>query len=209
MEVKPIVGAGESVDIGQAVQNLIKDNISRLSVSFLAEVQEVKENKVIVTQAIKTKENERLAIPSLLVGIPQSNSLKQSMIIKQGDFGLCIVCDRDISGYKQSGGKSEKMSERTHDLMDSIFIPLSLYKSALEENSLASEGDYSITAKGDFSLIGKLLVLKSQNQSLRTLLEELADNISAIVTTGGYNLTPDAQLKFSLWKQKLSQLFKE
>lgn len=209
MEVKPIVGAGDSTDIGQALQNLIKDNLARLNVAFLAVVQEVKDNKVVVNQVIKSKENEKLAIPSLLVGIPQTQSLKQSFKIKKGDFGLCIVCDSDISGYKQSGDKSEKMSSRTHDLIDSIFIPLSLYQSALDNNSLESEIDYTIASKGNLSLIGNLVSLKSQNQSLKTMLEELSDNISAIVTTGGYQLTPDAQLKFSLWKQKLSQLFKE
>lgn len=247
-ELKPIVGAGEATDIGQAMQALIRDNLARLNVAFLAVVQEVKGNKLIVNQVIKSAENKTLAIPSILVGIPQTTSFKQAMKVKAGDYGLCIVCDNDISGYKQSGDKSEKMSNRTHDLIDSIFIPLSLYNSVIDQNSIESEIDFSIatkaklimqsedsasltskaeitigsdkslsinakedlslSAKGDSELVGKLLTIKSQNASLKSMLEELSDTISAIATTGGYTVDPTSQAKLLAWKQKLAQLFK-
>lgn len=225
MEVNQIVRAGDSADIGQAMQNLIQDNLARLNVCFLAKVQSVNGNKVDVVQVMQDKENERLVIPSVIVGIPQSQDLQISMKIQEGDFGVCVVCDCDISGYKQSGDSSQKLTNRTHNLIDSVFIPLSLFKSDLEKSGILANSDFSIEAKGevgiksekdfsieatgDLSLNGKLLVLKSQTASLKTALSELSDYITQIATTGGYTIDPASIAKFNTWKANLDKLFKE
>lgn len=209
MEVKSIIKAGESQDIGQVIQNLIQDNISRLNTAFLAVVQEVKDNKVIVNQVIQDSENERLAIPSLLVGIIQTQNFKQSIKVQSGDFGLCVVCDCDISGYKQSGDKSKKLNDRHHDLIDSIFIPLSLYNSILDQNSILAEDDFLIESKKNLFLTAELLALKSKTTSLKKELEKLSDFISQIKTADGKALDPTSIQNFASWKNGLKNLFKE
>lgn len=208
-EVNQIVKAGDSADIGQAMQNLIQDNLARLNVCFLAKVQSVDKNKVDVVQVMQDTENERLVIPSVIVGIPQSKDLQVSLKMQEGDFGLCIVCDCDISGYKQSGNSSKKLTNRTHNLIDSVFIPLSLFKSDLEKSGILANSDYSIEVKGDLSVQGKLLSLKSQTASLKTALSDLSDYITQIATTGGYTIDPASIAKFNVWKQNLDTLFKD
>lgn len=208
-EVSQIVKAGDSTDIGQAMQNLIQDNLARLNVCFLAKVQSVDKNKVDVVQLITTSENEKLVIPSLLVGLPQSKDLQINLKIAEGDVGICVVCDADISGYKQSGDSSKPMSDRTHNFIDSIFIPLSLFNSNIEKSGIVASADFAISAKGDFGIEANLLSLKSKTASLKSVLGELSDYITQIVTTGGYSLTPDATAKFTAWKQNLDTLFKE
>ena len=47
-----------------------------------------------------------------------------SFNLVEGDQGLLIACDRDISGYLQSASESQPSTVRTHDFSDSFFIPL-------------------------------------------------------------------------------------
>lgn len=209
--IKPIVTMGDDGDLGQAIQALITDNLSRLSTCFLAKVEKVEENKVDVSFVMG---ESKLVIPSILVGIPQATSYKHSMKLQVGDVGLCLVCDSDISVFKESGGGGKPATERYHDIIDSIFIPLSLYQSVLENNSIESEEILSIKAKKDLILQGKLISLKSENASLKEALSKLAEILAGLQTIPAVQgsmltLNPDAIVKINQWKAELDTLFKE
>lgn len=209
--IKPIVTMGDDGDIGQAIQALINDNLSRLNTCFLARVESVEENKVNVAFLLGEC---KIVIPSVLVGIPQSQGLKQSIKLSPDDVGLCFVCDHDISSYKQSGGSGAILSNRKHDLIDSIFIPLSLFNSNLEDNSIKSESAFKIEAKEDLSIKGQLLTLQSENASLKKTLSSLAEILAGLTTipaVQGSNLTlnPDVIVKINQWKAELDTLFKD
>lgn len=115
---------------------------------------------------------------------------------------------------KKSGGAGEILSNRKHDLIDSIFIPLSLFNSNLEENSIKSESAFKIEAKEDLSIKGQLLTLKSENASLKKTLSSLAEILASLKTipaVQGSNLplNPDVVVKINQWKAELDNLFKE
>lgn len=201
--IKPIVTMGDDGDIGQAVQALISDNLSRLNTCFLARVESVEENKVNVSFLLG---DCKIVIPSVLVGVTQSQSFKQGIKLAPDDVGLCLVCDHDITSYKQSGGSGAILSKRTHDLIDSVFMPLSLFKSNLEENLIES--------KENLAIKGKLLTLQSENASLKKTLSSLADilvGLKTVPAVQGSNLplNPDVVAKINQWKAELDTLFKD
>lgn len=203
MMLKPIVGFGDTGDIGQAVQALISDNLSRLNTCFLAKIESLDENKVNVSFVMG---DFKMVIPSLLVGVPQSKSLKLGMKLEVGDTGLCLVCDSDISTFAKTGSGGLSESKRSHDLIDSVFLPLSLFNSQIEENKIESEEDLEIKAK--------LLSLKSENSSLKESLSKLADILAGLKTipaVQGSNLVlnPDVILEINQWKAELDMLLKE
>lgn len=209
--IKPIVTMGDDGDIGQAVQALISDNLSRLNTCFLAKVDSVDENKVNVSFLLG---DCKIVIPSVLVGVTQSKAFQQGIKLAPDDVGLCLVCDHDITSYKQSGGSGAILSKRTHDLIDSVFIPLSLFNSNLEDNSIKSEGTFKIEAKEDLSIKGQLLTLQSENASLKKTLSSLAEILAGLTTipaVQGSNLTlnPDVIVKINQWKAELDTLFKD
>lgn len=209
--IEPIVKFGDDGDIGQAIQSLISDNLSRLNTCYLAKVDSVDENKVNVVFLMG---DCKMVIPSLLVGIPQSKAFLQGMKIEAGDVGLCLVCDKDISVYKDSQSGGKLATSRSHDLIDSIFIPLSLCDSNIQENLIESKEGLSIKAKEVLEIQGQLLTLKSENASLKTTLAKLADILAGLTTINAVQgspltLSPSTISDIQQWKLELDQLLKE
>lgn len=123
------IKAGESQDLGVAIQNLIKDNISGLNTAFLAKVQSLAgENKANISPIFKRDNTSKeVIIPNVLIAQPASKGWAVSYKVEAGDIGLAIVCQNDISTYKSSGSGGVVNTQRTHDKIDSVFLPLSMF----------------------------------------------------------------------------------
>lgn len=123
------IKAGQSQDLGVAIQNLIQDNIKGINTAFLAKVQSVAgDNKANITPLFKRDSRAKeTIIPNVLIAQPASKSWALSYKVEAGDIGLAIVCQNDISTYKNSGAGGLVNTQRYHDIIDSIFLPLSMY----------------------------------------------------------------------------------
>lgn len=198
-------------DVGVLIQALIQDNIDRLQICYIAKVLEVKGNKVNVIPMIG---NSKIEIPSLMVAIPYSSNFNQSMKINKGDIGLCVVCNNDISTYSNSGSGGIPISNRTHDLIDSVFIPLSLYESDISSNSITSNIDYSIESKENLTLKGNKISLKNDNESVKSLLSDLVSILKGLQTIPAVNgsmltLNANSIADLEAWNNKLDTLFED
>lgn len=198
-------------DVGVLIQALIQDNIDRLQICYIAKVLEVKGNKVNVIPMIG---NSKIEIPSLMVAIPYSSNFNQSMKINKGDIGLCVVCNNDISTYSNSGAGGIPISNRTHDLIDSVFIPLSLYESDISSNSITSNIDYSIESKENLTLKGNKISLKNDNESVKSLLSDLVSILKGLQTIPAVNgsmltLNANSIADLEAWNNKLDTLFED
>lgn len=207
----PIVKIGENQDLGEAIQSLIEDNIARLNKCYLAKVEAVNENKVDVSFVIG---EDRLIIPSLLVGIPLNAGLKLSGLIKAGDVGICLVCDNDITAYAQSGSEGKAITKRSHSLIDSIFIPLNLFESDLAKNAISSEAGIEIEAKEVLKLVASQFTLKNESESLKSLLKEFITILKEFKTAPVANgspavLDPSLIAKVAVLENRIEGFFDE
>lgn len=203
MSVENVVKAGEN-DFGTAIQRLIEQNVRGLFVSYLAKVQKVNESTIDI---VLLQNNQSLVIPNVMVALPYSSKgIQVSSVISQNDIGLCIVCDSDITGYKQSGSITSAITARKHDIADSIFLPLSLYNSTISKNA--------ITASDSITIQAETFAIKNSTTSLLTLLNDLVSALTSATTINAVNGSP---LTFSVntiaelnkIKNELSSFFSE
>ena len=125
----------ERDDLGLAIQNLITQNLKNLNTCFLAEIVAINQNKVSVKQVIKSASSEAdLIVNNCLVAFPFSQNWQMQFKLKIGDIGLCLVCNKDISTYKQSGVSSIASTKRFKSVNDSIYLPLSMFKSLANDS---------------------------------------------------------------------------
>lgn len=224
-----IIKGGEDNTLGGAIQNLIDSNIRLINTAFIAKVVNINDNKVDIIDVIKNDETKNnVVIPNIMVGQPLGGNYKIQYPIKINDIGLAIICKKDISTYKKSGKESTANTKRVFNISDSIFIPLSLYKQATIDNNLIignentnininddiniKSSEINLNAKSNLSLQGQLLILKSQNDSLKSVLSNLADLISNLIVdtpqgVGSINVASKQLL--TQWKTALNKLLKE
>ena len=111
------------------IDNAINNNIN---MPFIARVTAVKNNKVDVMPLYTLTFNNLPIQPStyynILVGLPLTGKAYINNPIQVGDIGLCIVTDRDITTYADTGTEGPVATQRRFNKMDSVFIPLSMYK---------------------------------------------------------------------------------
>lgn len=125
----------EQGDLGLAIQNLITNNLKSLNTCFLAEIVAIKANKVSVRQVIKSSTSEAdLIVNECLIAFPYSSGWQVQFKLKTGDIGLCLVANKDISTYKQSGRASIATTKRFKSVNDSIFLPLSMFKTLANDS---------------------------------------------------------------------------
>lgn len=184
--LNPIVKIGEGQDLGEAIQKLIEDNFARLNKCYLAKVESVDDSKVDVSFLVG---ETRLIIPSLLVGLP-SAGIKIASILKAGDVGVCLTSDYDISSYAQSGSGGKPLTSRTHSIIDSIFLPLSLFDSDLSQNLISSEAGIEIRAGEVLKLVASKFTLKNENESLKEILKEFTKILKKFKTAPVANGSP-------------------
>lgn len=217
-------------NIGEAVQSLIQSNLSRLNTSFLALVKEVdtESNRVTIEPIAKKEGEEDFTIPDVLVGYPSCKDMKVSLKLQEGDCGIAIVSDRDITRYKEEKIAGVAPSNRTHFLGDSVFIPLSLVDSVLEKSStefaeytlkssetfsvisgkmmeFQSDDEIKITSTKDLSLVGSKVEIKGQGGTLFEVLDTVITTLisaKTIPAAQGSPLTFDPMIITDLTKAK-------
>lgn len=174
-------------DFGTAIQALIQDNIKNINTAFIAKVESISEDKKKVnisnvitpfSDAGTQSVSKNIVIPNVLIAQPYSSEWQIQFKVGVGDYGLAIVCKDDITKYKDSGGVGEANTARKFDVIDSVFIPLSLFLQSDNENAGFSiknksgdceltfdkNGKLNIVSKGDINIESKgALSIKSAN----------------------------------------------
>lgn len=124
---------GDVKNIGSMVKKIVNDVIDNsINAPFIGRVMAVKGNKVDVTPIYTFTFNSIPVAPviyyNLLVGQQLTGKASVNNPIQIGDIGLCIVTDRDITNYTSTGIEGPLDTQRRFSKMDSIFMPLSMYK---------------------------------------------------------------------------------
>lgn len=151
-----LIQAGDSEDLGLCIQNLIQDNLKALNTCFIAKIVNIKGNKVSITQAIKSDTKEaNVIINDCLVAFPYSSTFQTQFRLNVGDFGIALVNNKDLSTFKQAGRDCIVSNKRYKNINDSIFLPLSLYKTLSNDKDyllISNSGDVLSFDKGAFNL---------------------------------------------------------
>ena len=124
---------GDIKNIGSMVKKIVNDIIdNNINAPFIGRVVSIKGNKVDVTPIYTFTFNSIPVAPviyyNLLVGQQLTGKASVNNPIQIGDIGLCIVTDRDITNYASTGMEGPLDTQRRFSKMDSIFMPLSMYK---------------------------------------------------------------------------------
>lgn len=194
MSFKPIDTSAEQGDLGLAIQMLIQRNLQNFNTCFLAQIVGINGNKVSVTQMIKSNGAEAdLIVNDCLIAYPFSNVWQVQFALKNGDIGICIVLNKDISAYKQSGERCNAPTNRYKDINDSVFIPLSLFKTLPNDSvdfTIKGESDELTFNKGELLIqCAKKADFKAQNEfkleSQQSTIESPVIMLNGNVTIGG------------------------
>lgn len=212
----------EQSDLGVAIQALINDNLRSFQTLWLAEITEITENKVSVRQVIKANDSEEdMVVSDCLVAFPFSQKWQMQWKLAVGDIGICLVLNRDISLYKENGTSPQLANTtRFKNINDSIFIPLSLFKTLKNDDTnftiksgAGGESGESGGESGEPSEITfdnennlKVVVVKAQTSTINdayTLTAKGAVSISSEAdiiqqAKGAYNITADGDMSATL-----------
>lgn len=206
---------GTNNDTALAIQELITQNINNINTAFLAKITAINGNKLSVKPiARKSQTAQNAIINNVLIAQPKSGIWEISFKLSVGDIGLCIVCDSDISLYKQSGSNDFLVnSNRKFNLNDCVFLPLSLYSQKNADFKISdnqgnvigfSNGTLTINANSDLTIQGDKLAFKSSKTTLKSELEALIEILLASNLDGG------TKAKLTLYKaNNINDLFKE
>ena len=102
-------------------------------------------------------------IPVLEIG---GKSLSVKIPLQEGDTGIVIFCDRDITLFKQEKNNTQPNTLRKHDLSDGIFIPMRFGNAGASDNITIQSADGStkfevtssgISVKGDITVEGDVI----------------------------------------------------
>lgn len=168
-------------DLGLAIQSLINTNLMLLNTCFLAEIVSFKGSLVCVKSALKgDKDEQDLILNNIMVGFACSGEWQTQFKLKVGDIGLCLVNNRDLSFYKQNGKSGLVPTSRNKDINDSIFLPLSLFKTLN-----ISDCDYTIKSSDGNEITFKAGSLKvNANDKIDIIAKsDLSANADKITAT--------------------------
>ena len=226
---KNILTQGLKQNDGLAIQQLIEQNLKNARFCFLAKIISINNNKVSVIEIARQNQKEKNPIlNNVLVAQPKSGEWEINFNLKVGDIGLCLVCDYDLSIYKNQGSNNFMIStDRRHDLNDCIFLPLSLYTQNKNNNIdfiiQDKSGNNIINFKGGnldiksekiATLEAQLITIKSQQTTLKQVLANLANVLTSSNTQTASNHTHatfdnTAKSALNAWVNSLDTLFKE
>ena len=143
----------------EALMQILKDNIFiNLNVCLPAIVKSysLSNNTVKIQPAIQTVIiDEGFIDMPLLLNVPVlelgGKGLSVKIPLQEGDTGIVIFCDRDISLFKQEKKNTQPNTLRKHDLGDGIFIPMRFGNSGSSNIMIQSEDgntQFEITSSG-------------------------------------------------------------
>ena len=174
---------GTNLDLGSTIDTLIKKNISNINTCFIAKVIKINDNKVNVIDLTKPNDKaENPLIYNCLVAIPFTQDLKINIKISVDDIGLCFVTKQDTTHFKNEGKEGVANTKRLFSISDSIFMPLSLYNSNIENNIFDTkssleckiENDFIVNAKNDINIKSKNPIVVGNDKGT---LSDVVDNI--------------------------------
>lgn len=178
-EYENIVKSGEDSDLGTVIQNLIDDNLRFIHTSYLATITSINDNKVSIKPVLrKSTSEEVLMLNNCLIAYPYSNIWRTQFKVSVGDIGIALVIENDISSYKQNGSEGVNATKRFKDFNDSIFIPLSLYKTETITNInykiVNSDGtcNFEFTNENDNLLLANNITSQSKGNAISKLDSE-------------------------------------
>ena len=211
---------------GEAIQQLIEQNLKNARFCFLAKITALNGNKISCVEISKKNNKEQNPIlNNVLVAQPKSGEWKIQFNLKVGDIGLCVVNDSDLSIYKQNNSNDFLVStDRTHDLNDSIFLPLSLYtqENTQDLDFIISDnenqnfikfkgGKLDIQSKDITTIKAQLVTIQSAQTSLKAVLNNLGNILTSAKTSsaGHTHDTLDSGSKGAIsgWQSSLNTLF--
>lgn len=153
--------------IPNLINKLIENQINQIHTCFIAKIVSISEDKTKVSVINCNKyvfgdevQNSSI-INDCLVAIPYTNTLNIFLPLEVADFGICVVCESDINSFKETGDISIPASKRKFNINDSIFIPLSLknskidneFKISYKENTNIIINDDSLKIEKDSNII--------------------------------------------------------
>lgn len=221
-----ILNQGLKNNDGLAIQELIEQNLKNARFCFLAKITALNGNKISCVEI--SKKNDKQSNPILnnvLVAQPKSGSWKIQFNLKVGDIGLCVVNDSDLSIYKQNNSSDFLVStDRTHDLNDSIFLPLSLYtqENTQDLDFIISDnenqnfikfkgGKLDIQSQDITKIKAQLVTIQSAQTTLKAVLNNLGNILASAKTSsaGHTHDTLDSGSKGAIsgWQSSLNTLF--
>lgn len=223
-DYKSLVEVGADNDIGKAIQDLITHNLKLIHTSFLCKIVSINGNKVSIMPILKKSSSENLTIiNNCLVAFAYSQNWQTQFKLRVGDIGIALVIENDLSSYKKTGKEGLNNTRRFKDINDSIFIPLSLFKTLNNDDINFIIESHTKKCKLEFDnneigiLKAKLLTIESENTTLKKELGKLVSLLEAMASgqTGadGHGHTsqtsPGSVGVFNNWFSQLSNLFKE
>ncbi len=223
-DYKSLVEVGADNDIGKAIQDLITHNLKLIHTSFLCKIISISGNKVSIMPILKKSSSENLTIiNNCLVAFTYSQNWQTQFKLRVGDIGIALVIENDLSSYKKTGKEGLNNTRRFKDINDSIFIPLSLFKTLHNDDINFIIESHTKKCKLEFDnneigiLKAKLLTIESENTTLKKELGKLVSLLEAMASgqTGadGHGHTsqtsPGSVGVFNNWFSQLSNLFKD
>lgn len=213
---------------GLAIQRLIEQNLKNARFCFLAKITALNGNKISCVDISKRNEKDKNPIlNNVLVAQPKSGKWRIQFDLKVGDIGLCVVNDSDLSIYKQGGNNDFLVStDRSHDLNDSIFLPLSLYTQQgidnlnfiiSDENNANfikfNNGNLDIQSEQITTLKSQLITIQSAQTTLKQVLANLGGILQGATTQTASShqhatFSPSDKSALSGWVSSLNTLFK-
>ncbi len=168
--------------IPNLINKIIQNQINQIHTCFIAKIVSISEDKTKVSVINCNKyvfgdevQNSSI-INDCLVAIPYANNLNIFFPLGVGDFGICVVCESDINSFKQTGDICVPASKRKFNINDSIFIPLSLKNSKIDN-------EFKISYKENTNII-------INDDSLK--IEKGDKNIE--ITDSGIKITSDSDI---------------
>lgn len=224
-EYENIVKSGEDSDLGAVIQNLIDDNLRFIHTSYLATITSINDNKVSIKPVLrKSTSEEVLILNNCLIAYPYSSIWRTQFKVSVGDIGIALVIENDISSYKQNGTEGVNPTKRFKDFNDSIFIPLSLYKTETIANInykiVNNDGtcNFEFTNENDSLLLANNITSQSKGNAISKLDSEgnltlqsggnsnlslSSDGNAILQSSGGANVTLDSEGNASLQGNKV------
>lgn len=224
-EYENIIKSGEDSDLGAVIQNLIDDNLRFIHTSYLATITSINGNKVSIKPVLrKSTSEEVLILNNCLIAYPYSNIWRTQFKVSAGDIGIALVIENDISSYKQSGTEGVNQTKRFKDFNDSIFIPLSLYKTETIANInykiVNSDGtcNFEFTNENDNLLLANNITSQSKGNAISKLdaegnltlqsggnanLSLNSEGNASLQSSGGASVTLDSEGNASLQGSKV------
>lgn len=201
-----LIQPNETTDLGLAIQRLIENNLDNINTCYLARISAINGNKVSIVPAMKKSQTDKtVVVNNCMVAFPWSGFWQTEYKLKTGDIGLAIAVQHDISSYKANGQEGLTQTSRTKDINDSVFFPLSLFDTLPngDINFVIKSTDGVCKLEFDNAnngvLQAQLIALKSENTTLKTELQNLAD---ILISGGGVPA-------LTAWKSNLDNLFSE